>query len=110
MFHLQCCSHGNISYKEASTPLAELKARAVKVREALAANLPRPLAVSTELVGRECELAGEAARDYEPTGRDIMAAIKTLSRSMVVRKEIRATIAEAIDLLNRKIAILRIVW
>ena len=60
--------------------------------------------MATELVGRERELAEEAARDYEPTGRDIVAAISTLSRSMVVREEMRADIAEAIYPLKHKTA------
>ena len=78
------------------TPLAELQARALRVRAALESQLPRPPTVSSELVGREKELAEEAAREYEPTGRDIMAAITTMSRSMVVREEIKADIAEAV--------------
>ena len=78
---------------EATTPLAELKAPAVRVRKALAASLPQPPIVPQDLIGRERELAEEAARDYEPTSRDIMAAISMLSRSMVVREEIRADIS-----------------
>ena len=92
------------SISEATTPLAELKARAVRMREAHAASLPQPPIVPQDFVGRERELAEEAARDYEPTSRDIMAAFSTLSRSMVVRKEIRADIAEAIELLKRRLA------
>ena len=80
------------------TPLAELKARAIRVRKALDANLPQPPTISPDLIGRERELAEEAAAmEYQPTSRDIMAAISTLSRSMVVREEIRADIAEAIE-------------
>ena len=74
----------------------------VRVRAALEAQLPRLPAVSSELVGRERELAEEAAREYEPTGRDIMAAITTMSRSMVVREEIKADIAEAVLPLNER--------
>ena len=68
---------------EATTPLAELKARAILVREALAASLPHPPMMSSDLVGRGRELAQEAACDYEPTSRDIMAAISTLSHSIL---------------------------
>ena len=95
---------GASATREASTPLAELKARAIRVRDALAANLPRPPIVSTELVGRERELAEDLAGDYEPTSRDIMAAISMLSRSMVVREEIRAGTAESIDPLKHRLA------
>ena len=86
------------------TQLAELKARAIRVRAALDANLPQPPALAPGLVGRERELAEEAASfEYQPTSPAIMAAISTLSRSMVVREEIRADIAEAIDPINDRI-------
>ena len=101
--HLYIGSPGRSSRPvEPTTPLAELQARAVRVRAALEAQLPRLPAVSSELVGRERELAEEAAREYEPTGRDIMAAITTMSRSMVVREEIKADIAEAVLPLNER--------
>ena len=87
---------------EAATQFAELKARAVRVREALAASLPQPPLVPQDFVGRKREVAEEAARDFEPTSRDIMAAISTLSSSMVFREEMRADITEAIELLKHK--------
>ena len=62
----------------------------------------RPPAVSPDLIGQEKEIAEEAGREYAPTGRDIMAAIVTLSRSMLVRKDIKADIAEAVLQLNER--------
>ena len=48
-------------------------------------------------VGVECReqaLAFEAASEFEPSIRDVLTAIAAMSRTMVVREEIKADVAE----------------
>ena len=52
--------------------------------------------MSSECVSHEKKLAQEIACEYEPTGRDILVVITTISRSMVIQEEIKADIAEAV--------------
>ena len=78
--------------RRSETHLAELKARAIRVRETRKAKLPQPPLVAPDLIRRERELAEEAAAsEYQQTRRDILDAISTLSRWIVVRAEIRRT-------------------
>ena len=79
-----------------STPLAELRARALKVREALEASIPKPPAFPSGLEGREHSLAVEAVAEFEPSIRDVFTAITAMSRTMVVRDEIKADVAETL--------------
>ena len=79
-----------------STPLAELSARALKVREALEASIPKPPAILSGLEGREHSLAVEAAAEFEPSIRDVFTAITAMSRTIVVRGEIKADITETL--------------
>ena len=72
--------------RKPETPLAELK-RAIRVQKALESKLPQPPLVSPDLSRRERKFDEEAAAsEYQPRSRDIMAAISTLSHSMVARK------------------------
>ncbi len=59
-------------------------------------SVPKPPAVSEDLQGREKELAEEAARDFEPSNRDLMNVITHMARNMVVRDEVKADVVEAL--------------
>ncbi len=87
----------------AGTPLAEVRARAAAVRASLEDSLPKPPAVNVELEGRERDLAEEAARDFEPSNRDILNAIKAMRENMIVRDDVRADIAEAMQPVHERL-------
>ena len=79
------------------TPLAEVQARAASLRAALQASAPQPPTVNPGLEGREKELAEAAAREYEPSNKDIMNAITVMQQNMVVRDDIKADVMEALQ-------------
>ena len=58
------------------TPISELRARANAVRSALNSSLPQPPSVDPSLTGRECDIALEAERDFEPTIKDAISACR----------------------------------
>ena len=60
------------------------------------ANKRKPPAVPVGLQGREQALAVEAASDFGPSIRDVFTAITAVSRTMVVREEIKADVAETL--------------
>ena len=77
-----------------STPLSELRARALRIREALEASMPKPPAIPSGVEGREHSLAVEAAAEFEPSIRDVFTAITAMSSTMLVRDEIKADVAK----------------
>ena len=64
----------------------ELYAKAAAVRTSLEESLPKAPVAPSGLDGRDAELAAEAARDYEPSNRDLMNTMTTMLQNMVVRK------------------------
>ena len=55
------------------------------------------------MTGRERDIALEADRDFEPTIKDVFIAISTMSKSIIVRNEIKAEIAEALQLVSKRL-------
>ena len=76
------------------TPLSEVRARAEAVRASLEASMPKPPSLAPELEGAERQQAEAAVAGFEPSNRDIMDAISTLARNVVVRDDIRAEVTE----------------
>ena len=81
-----------------STPIQELRQRANAVRAPLSPSslLQAPLD-DGNLTGRERDVALEAERDFEPTIKDLSLAISAMSKNIVVRDDIRAEVAEALQ-------------
>ena len=79
-----------------STPLAVIRQRAAVVRAALEASVPRAPVIPSGIDGRKQSLAEEVARDYEPSGRDIMNVLGQIAKNMVVKDDLRAEITEAL--------------
>ncbi len=86
-----------------TTPLAEVRARAASVRAALEASAPGPPKVDPQLKDGEKEQAEAAARDYEPSNKDIMTAITSMRQEMVVRDDIKADVMEALQPVNARL-------
>ena len=60
------------------------------------ASIPKPPTIPMGLEGREQALAVEAASDFGPSIRHVFTAIPAISRTMVVREEIKADVAETL--------------
>ena len=57
----------------------------------------QPPIVDPSLTGRERDIALEAKLDFEPTIKHVFLAISAMSKNIVVRDDIRAEIAEALQ-------------
>ena len=79
------------------TPIHELSARANAVRATLTSNLLQRPAVDASLTGRERDIGLEAERDLEPTIKDVFLAISVMSKSIVVRADIKAEVPETLQ-------------
>ena len=79
------------------TPIHELRERANAGCAALKSNLPQLPAVDASLTGRERDIALEAERYFEPTIEDGFITISAMCKNIVVRDDIKAEVAEALQ-------------
>ena len=89
--------HADRTTPNVGTPIHELRERANAVCAAMSSNLPRPPIVDASLTGRERDIALEAERDCAANNKDVFLAISAMSKNIVVRDDIKAEVAEALQ-------------
>ena len=72
------------------------------VRAAMFLHLAKPLEIDANLTGRERDIAFEAERQFEPTTRYVFPTNSAMTKSIVIRDDIKAEIANTLQVvINR---------